>query len=138
MRLHILEYGPWYQRSMHNDVILYYRKLFFCSHITKVKKKDLQPRNIIVIIMDCEIYGDSISDSPPEPICFICWVDIGAIDWLGMPKEFQRLPEDERHWKELWKPGPEHLMVSSSEAENICLDRFSSAVGLSLPNKYVR
>lgn len=60
----------------------------------------------------------------PQPICLVCGVELLATDHFGMPKEYPRLKKNVQYWRRRWKPGPEHLMVSSYEAENAYLDRF--------------
>lgn len=58
----------------------------------------------------------STSGVLPIPICLLCGVEIPATNELGMPQGHPKL--DKQYWKKLWKPGPEHFMVSSYEVEN--------------------
>lgn len=62
----------------------------------------------------------------PVPICLLCGAKIHMTDNLGIPSSgiegASRL--DKKHWKKLWKPGPEHFMISAHEVETAYIDRF--------------
>jgi len=67
----------------------------------------------------------STSGVLPGPVCLLCGVELLHTDAFGMPRSYKEDPRSRRrHWKRLWKPGPEHMMVSSYEAENAYIGKF--------------